>query len=82
MLASVVPMPRILPPPFTFEIVVEEEKLLLLLLPLAADMYGGGAGVKAGFAVLFEVMMSGECCCLKYGLPYVAEYLGSIFNND
>lgn len=81
-LASVVPMPRILPPPFTFEIVVEEEKLLLLLLPLDADMYGGGAGVNAGFAVLFAAMMSGECCCLKYGLQYAAEYLGSIFNND
>jgi hypothetical protein len=32
--ASVVPMPIMLPPPFTFEIVVEDEKLLLLLLPL------------------------------------------------
>lgn len=50
-LASVVPMPTMLPPPFTFEIVVDDEKLLLLLLPLDVDTYGGGAGVKAGFAV-------------------------------
>jgi hypothetical protein len=28
-----VPIPTMLPPPFTFEIVVDDEKLLLLLLP-------------------------------------------------
>ena len=34
LVVSVAPMPTMLPPPFTFEIVVDEEKLLLLLLPL------------------------------------------------
>jgi len=52
-------MPTTLPPPFMFEIVVDDEKLLLLLLP-RDPLYGGGAGVTAGLAVL-EVI-SGECC--------------------
>jgi hypothetical protein len=43
-------MPTMLPPPFTFEIVVDDEKLLLLLLPRDVDTYGGGAGCKAGLA--------------------------------
>lgn len=76
------PIPTTLPPPLIFEIVVDDEKLLLLLLPrVACPLYGGGAGVTAGFAVLFE-MISGECGCFKYGLPYAAEYLGSILRSD
>jgi hypothetical protein len=75
--SAVVPMPTMLPPPLTFDIV--DEKLLLQLLPLEFE-YGGGAGVMARFAV-FNGPISEECC-FKYGFPYVAEYRGSTFKRD
>lgn len=48
---------------------------------LRVALYGGGAGVAAGLAVLGGGKGGSDAFdVLKYGLPYAALYLGSILN--
>lgn len=60
-------IPTTLPPPDTFCV-------------LRFALYGGGAGVAAGFAVLGGGNGGNDAFDVrKNGLPYVARYLKSIF---
>lgn len=60
-------IPTILPPPDAFGV-------------FRVALYGGGAGVAAGFAVLGGGNGGNDAFDVrKNGLPYVARYLKSIF---
>lgn len=72
-LPPVLPPPRPPPLPQTPPIMQEAAELRVAL-------YGGGAGVAAGFAVLGGGSGGNDefVVLIKYGLPYAALYLGSM----